>query len=793
MPRLAAICALALAACDPTPVPGGATDASVPDAFDDPDVPRDGSIDAPVDPPLDAPPADLTPPSPLAIVPADESEIWLHEPVRVEFDEPIAIVAASATATIDGRAVNVTLELHGDRELVIAIDGAARGVGTLSLSLWAVEDLAGNAAAPLELAYSVAPWHRPAVDRGLATTSPAVAVTSRGGVIAAWTVGAPGARRVVASEHTWGAWRPLGGALGANDATSVTLALDANDHPVVGWLEAGATRFARWDGGWSELPSLGAGSRLALAAPADGGAVVALVVGGGDAAIYRLDAGTWLPIATRPLEGAIVGEPAIAAPTNTAVAVAWIAGGAIRVHRHAGSWTALAPLTANTEHVALAAHKSTLVVAWDQVAGSSGVYAARADGAGWVRLGRALDVDVAGDASAPAIALDGTTPIIAWRERIETAERGVVARWSSGAWRIVGGHSFLPTASPRPTPPALALSGGGAPVVGWSTTGAIRIARFNGPRTPAAGLAARPPLAGCAFSTSPPPRLLQTGCFTLAAAGKPAPHPGLVPYDVVVELWSDGTKKRRWLVPPDNTKLTATATGAWTGPPGTFLVKEFAIETTPGDPATRRAIETRLLLRTETGWDGFTYRWRSDGSDADLLGDGVSTFDWPITGGTYRHVYPSRTQCRSCHHVSYGPLLGVRATQLARWFDYGGVIADQLATLSAIGVGPGATGEPLESPHDASASLATRVRGYFAANCAHCHNPGHVAIKDLRPTTPLAQTRLCEVISPGQPAQSRLYQLVSSRPGMPALATLVPDPLATDLVGRWITQLTSCP
>jgi hypothetical protein len=86
------------------------------------------------------------------------------------------------------------------------------------------------------------------------------------------------------------------------------------------------------------------------------------------------------------------------------------------------------------------------------------------------------------------------------------------------------------------------------------------------------------------------------------------------------------------------------------------------------------------------------------------------------------------------------------------------------------------------------------VRGYLAANCAHCHNPsGTCPVFDARIDTPLAQTGLCSRIVPGDPDASLLYQLVSSRPGMPPIGTLQPDPQFVDLVRRWITQLPSCP
>ena len=85
------------------------------------------------------------------------------------------------------------------------------------------------------------------------------------------------------------------------------------------------------------------------------------------------------------------------------------------------------------------------------------------------------------------------------------------------------------------------------------------------------------------------------------------------------------------------------------------------------------------------------------------------------------------------------------------------------------------------------------MRGYMAANCAHCHNPSDVAIHDLRYDTPLAATNLCPDIVPGDAAASKVYQLVSSRPGMPPLGTLAVDPLAVEILGNWINGMTTCP
>jgi hypothetical protein len=72
-------------------------------------------------------------------------------------------------------------------------------------------------------------------------------------------------------------------------------------------------------------------------------------------------------------------------------------------------------------------------------------------------------------------------------------------------------------------------------------------------------------------------------------------------------------------------------------------------------------------------------------------------------------------------------------------------------------------------------------------------NPNHIAVKDLRPTTPLAQTKLCSSIVPGSPDQSVVYARVTQRPGMPALGTLIPDPFAENILGNWISAMVSCP
>ena len=59
--------------------------------------------------------------------------------------------------------------------------------------------------------------------------------------------------------------------------------------------------------------------------------------------------------------------------------------------------------------------------------------------------------------------------------------------------------------------------------------------------------------------------------------------------------------------------------------------------------------------------------------------------------------------------------------------------------------------------------------------------------------SPLDLTNLCGVVTPGDPGGSTIYQRVSSRPGMPSIATLETDQVAIDVVDDWIRSIASCP
>jgi uncharacterized repeat protein (TIGR03806 family) len=297
-----------------------------------------------------------------------------------------------------------------------------------------------------------------------------------------------------------------------------------------------------------------------------------------------------------------------------------------------------------------------------------------------------------------------------------------------------------------------------------------------------------------------PTRLSETGCFEDVAARKLAA--GVVSYSVNAPLWSDGAAKERGLALPPGARGLYTETGAWSLPVGTALIKTFLLG--------ERPVETRFLLRGSDRWRGVTYRWRADGSDADLLTDGLTE---QIGSSTW--AYPSREDCLVCHTDASGQVLGLQTAQLNRTHDVfrTGHPQNQIEALSRLGYIDGApaaaAGLPrFPEPTDEAARLGVRARAYLHANCAHCHQPGGLAVGtlDLRFGVALVDTRGCNVapsqgdlgvagariLVPGAPDKSTLLLRMATTDSllrMPRVATLLPDPQGVALVRAWIAGL----
>jgi mono/diheme cytochrome c family protein len=140
----------------------------------------------------------------------------------------------------------------------------------------------------------------------------------------------------------------------------------------------------------------------------------------------------------------------------------------------------------------------------------------------------------------------------------------------------------------------------------------------------------------------------------------------------------------------------------WNFPDGTVVVNSFAIEEEEGNPATRRWVETRLMLKEAGEWAGYSYLWQDDQRDAVLVEAGgadrtftVRTADLaahPDGVRTRSWRYPSRAECMVCHSRAANFVLGLSTVQLNRDFDYraalgaGHAVDNQLRTLEHLGL-----------------------------------------------------------------------------------------------------------
>ena len=312
-----------------------------------------------------------------------------------------------------------------------------------------------------------------------------------------------------------------------------------------------------------------------------------------------------------------------------------------------------------------------------------------------------------------------------------------------------------------------------------------------------------------------PALLSQTGVFK--DTRNLVPSEGLIPYDLVVPFWSDGTSKLRWAAAPDG-KIGFAPTGDWIFPAGSVFVKTFELPVDAANPALKRRLETRLLVRDSAGGVyGVVYKWRADNSDADLLGSSL-TEDIPIktaTGQTRTQTwyYPSRQNCLECHNTHTSGVLGVKTRQMNRDLTYSsGVTDNQLRAWNHLGLfTPGftdadvSTFAKLAAADDATRSVEDRARSYLDANCSQCHRPGGtVANFDARYDTPLEKQGLVDgpvlideridrsrVIAPNDIWRSIAFMRINTvgEIRMPPLARETIDEKGVALLRQWITSL----
>lgn len=319
-----------------------------------------------------------------------------------------------------------------------------------------------------------------------------------------------------------------------------------------------------------------------------------------------------------------------------------------------------------------------------------------------------------------------------------------------------------------------------------------------------------------------PTKLSQTGLFT---PGKdPVPAAGVLPFAVNSRQWQDGATAEHWVAFPGESFATLHAAGKpipgmvdWHNfhlhfPKDAVLVRTISLH--------GRRLETQLLHFDGVDWNPYTFAWRDDQTDADLVpADGAEK---EVGEGTSKRFWQfhSRSQCMSCHSSWSEYALAFQPEQLNRSGADG---RNQLVALTEMGYirRVGKDGKPLPSfdvssaarerkladPADPGQPLEARVRAYLHANCGHCHSNGGGGSVDLRLQFPVTVTEMKAVgvrptrgdfalpdaciIKPGDPcASTLLYRMAKfGRDRMPHLGAERPDDAALQLIEQWIAGM----
>jgi uncharacterized repeat protein (TIGR03806 family) len=350
---------------------------------------------------------------------------------------------------------------------------------------------------------------------------------------------------------------------------------------------------------------------------------------------------------------------------------------------------------------------------------------------------------------------------------------------------------------------------GGATTIMAASDGRIYLTSYGADR-PMFGLEEAP-----VIGDAVPDRLSETKLFDDLETLEPAD--GLYEYEVNVALWSDGSRKRRFVAIPDGKTVRYTERGAWELPIGTVMVKHFGIALDERKPEELHRLETRVIVVEDDSVYGATYKWRADQRDADLvlehLEDELTVIDADGDERKQTHIYPSPSECVRCHHSGAGDALGISTRQLNR------EVGDEnqlraLHQLDLVSELPEIDEDDdfdelaqLTRTDDEEAPLEERVRSYLDANCSFCHGMSRLqgAQWDARFETPLEDAHIVDamlsgetndealrVIAPGSPEHSQLYLRASSTDRdrrMPPLGSARPDAEFIELLEDWIESL----
>jgi putative heme-binding domain-containing protein len=327
---------------------------------------------------------------------------------------------------------------------------------------------------------------------------------------------------------------------------------------------------------------------------------------------------------------------------------------------------------------------------------------------------------------------------------------------------------------------------------------------------------------GAAKNTDFPTKLSETGLFARVKDNVPAA--GVVPFALNSKQWQDGATSEHFAAFPGLSSATLHATGkpipglvSWHNfrmhfPRDTVLMRTFSLG--------GRRIETQILHFEGVDWHPYSFAWRDDQTDADLvpadgsekeIRDGKQIRTWQ---------FQSRSQCLTCHSNQSEYALAFQPEQLNRPGLDG---RNQLIVLTQDGLlrRVGDDGKPLPpfdvasasrepklaDPVDVQKPLEMRARAYLHANCGDCHSDHGGGSVPLRLKFPVSVADMkavgipptrgdfglpeARIIKAGDPYASTLFFRMSKfgRDRMPHIGSERPDEAGLKLIQDWITAM----
>lgn len=330
------------------------------------------------------------------------------------------------------------------------------------------------------------------------------------------------------------------------------------------------------------------------------------------------------------------------------------------------------------------------------------------------------------------------------------------------------------------------------------------------------------------------PAVLSEWGMVRAENGQLIVNDGVTPYDLATPLFSDYALKLRTVWLPDGQKASYGQDDAFDFPVGSVITKTFFYARSGDDvmisaapPLSRKSIpldayrlmETRILVRRETGWAALPYVWNDAQTDAVLKRTGdimpMTLLRADSSRTDFAYLVPNQNECAACHVTNADTKeiqpIGLKARHLNKQSEYSPGF-NQLDHWIASGL--------LSAPDaldafanaiwtDANAPLSDRARAYLDINCSHCHNPNGAADTsglNLEPDAEGPALGVCKApiaagggtggrhvgIAPGAPdASILLFRMETTDPAamMPELGRALAHAEGVSLIRNWIGEM----